>query len=189
VHEIAVRQRAHRAFTGEPVDEAVIRRVLGTATRAPSAENSQPWRFVVVRDSGLRQQIGELTARAWSRGGKAWASRTLEPGLFADVDAGATGGVAAAPVLVVVCADTAACVPAVLPASIWPCVQNLLLAATAEGLGSALTTLATAFGAELQELLGLEATVVPQAVVPLGHPARELRPGRRRPVDEVTTWR
>ncbi|MBL7488095.1 nitroreductase family protein [Frankia sp. AgB1.9] len=189
MHEIALRQRAHRAFTDRPVDEDVIRAILTTATRAPSAENTQPWRFVVVRDAALRARIGDLTARAWSGGGRAWAQKSLPSGLFADVDAGATGGVAAAPVLVVVSADTTACVPAVLGPSIWPCVQNLLLAAIAEGLGSALTTLATAFGDELRTLLDLAPTIAPQAVVPLGYPAVELRPGRRRPIDDVTTWR
>jgi nitroreductase len=189
LHDVAHRQRAHRAFLPEPVDEAVVRRILETATRAPSAENSQPWRFVIVRDPGLREQIGELTARAWSGGGKQWAQKSLSCNLFSDVDSGATGGVAAAPVLVVVCADTTACVPSVIPASIWPCVQNLLLAATAEGLGSALTTLATAFSDELRTLLDLPPDHLPHAVVPLGHAANDLRPGRRRPIDEVTTWR
>jgi nitroreductase len=189
VHSAALAQRAHRSFRPEPVPEEQLRRLLSTATRAPSAENTQPWRFVVVRDARLRSAIGELTSRAWAGGGRAHAERTVPPAMLRDVDAGATGGVAAAPVLVVVCADTTACVTSVLPASIWPAVQNLLLAATSEGLGSALTTLTTMYGSELATLLELPEHHQAMAVVPLGHPAKDLKPGRRRPLDDVTTWR
>jgi nitroreductase len=85
-------------------------------------------------------------------------------------------------VLVVVCGDTSFCLEPVLEASVYPAVQNLLLAAHALGLGSALTTLATGFDAELRELLDLPDHVRALAVVPLGHPARTLGPPRREPV-------
>ena len=64
--------------------------------------------------------------------------------------------------------------------------QNLLLAATALGLGSALTTIATTFAAELTALLDLPAHVVPVAVVPVGRPAHPLGPPRREPFSEHT---
>jgi nitroreductase len=101
--------------------------------------------------------------------------------MLADVDQGATGGVAAAPVLVVVCADTDRGLEVTVPSSIFPAVQNLLLAATALGLGSALTTITTSFRGELQALLGLPQPVWPVAVVPIGYPARPLGPPRREP--------
>ena len=87
----------------------------------------------------------------------------------------------AAPVLIVVCGDTSRCVPAVLEASVWPAVQNLLLAAATSGLGSALTTLATVFGDELRQVLALPEHVRAMAVVPLGHPAVKLGPPKRLP--------
>ena len=71
-----------------------------------------------------------------------------------------------------------------LGASIFPAVQNLLLAAAALGLGTALTTLATGFGDELRELLALPEHVRPMAVVPLGHPASKLGPPKRLPLAE-----
>jgi nitroreductase len=71
-----------------------------------------------------------------------------------------------------------------LSASIFPAIQNLLLAATALGLGSALTTLPVAFGDELRTALALPTAVQPLAVVPLGWPARRQGPPRRRPVSE-----
>lgn len=174
------RQRAHRAFTDEPVADTVVARLLEAATFAPSAENRQPWEFVVVRDPDVRARIGEITERAWTGHGRSFSETRLAPGLLADVDAGATGGVAAAPVLIVVCADTERGLAITAPSSVFPAIQNLLLAATALGLGSALTTIATG-GADLADALGLPDHVLPLAVLPIGHPARPLGPPRRDP--------
>ena len=162
----------------------MVERVLTAATYAPSAENTQPWAFIVVRDPEVRSRIGELTRRAWEEGGRQFSVDRLAPAMLADVDRGALGGVSAAPVLIVVCGDTSRCVPAVLEASVWPAVQNLLLAATASGLGSALTTLATRFGEELRDVLALPEHVRAMAVVPLGHPAKKPGPPKRLPLSE-----
>ncbi|HAM02255.1 MAG TPA: nitroreductase [Acidimicrobiaceae bacterium] len=178
-------QRACRAFAPDPLSDELVEQVLEAATHAPSAENRQPWVFVVVRDDKERAVLGELTRRAWEGGGRRHSERRLAAGLLRDVDHGATGGVAAAPVVVVVCADTEAVSPAVLEASIFPAVQNLLLAAGALGLGSALTTLPLAFSAEMADALGLPDALRPVAVVPLGRPARPLGAPKRRPVSEV----
>jgi nitroreductase len=174
-------QRACREFSGDPVDDDLVARVLDAATYAPSAENRQPWEFVVVRDAHTRAQLGDLTRRAWDAGGREFAATRLDAKLLSDVDAGATGGVAAAPVMIVVCADTERGLVQTVPSSIFPATQNLLLAATALGLGSALTTITTAFAAEMRELLGLPEHLVPVAVVPIGLPARALGPPRREP--------
>jgi nitroreductase len=179
-------QRAHRAFTDEPVPDEVVERVLEAATFAPSAENTQPWVFIVVRDADIRARIGELNRRAWEGGGREFSRPRLTPEVFAKVEAGATGGIANAPVLVVVCGDTSRCVEAVLEASVWPAVQNLLLAAQALGLGASLTTITTVFGDELRSLLALPDHVRPLGVVPLGWPAKQLKPPRRSPVAEKT---
>jgi nitroreductase len=106
--------------------------------------------------------------------------------MLADVDRGATGGIAAAPVNVVVCADTHRGLEVTVASSIVPAVQNMLHAATAIGFGSALTTITTSFRAELQRLLELPQHVWPVAVVPLGHPARALGPPRREPFSDHT---
>jgi nitroreductase len=178
---VVQRQRACRAFSDEPIDDALVGRVLDAATFAPSAENRQPWEFVVVRDAQARAQLGDLTGRAWEAGGREFSRTRLDDKLMADVDAGATGGVAAAPVMIVVCADTERGLAQTVPSSIFPATQNLLLAATALGLGCALTTITTTFAAELRTLLDLPEHLVPVAVVPLGRPARPLGPPRREP--------
>jgi nitroreductase len=180
------RQRAHRAFTDEPVPDEVVERVLEAATFAPSAENTQPWVFIVVRDADARARIGELNRQAWEGGGREFSRPRLSPEVFAKVEAGATGGIANAPVLVVVGGDTSRCVEAVLEASVWPAVQNLLLAAQALGLGASLTTITTVFGDELRSLLALPDHVRPLGVVPLGWPAKQLKPPRRAPVADKT---
>jgi nitroreductase len=182
--EVARRQRACRAFRDEPVPDELVERVLEAATFAPSAENRQPWVFVVVRNGEARARIGELTRKAWEGGGRDRSRGRLREALFADVDRGATGGIAAAPVLVVVAADLERCLETTMAASILPAVQNLLLGATALGLGSALTTLTTVFADELRDVVGLPGRVRPVAVVPLGWPARPLGAPRREPVAE-----
>jgi nitroreductase len=179
--DVVMRQRAHRSFTDEPVSDDEISQLLHAATRAPSAENRQPWEFVVVRDAELRAAIGALTERAWEGGGRQFAERRLDPALLADVEAGARGGVSSAPVLVVVCAHLDRGLRQTVGSSIFPAVQNLLLAATALGLGSALTTITTVFEAELRNLLALPDRVQPVAVVPIGHPQTQLGPSRRAP--------
>ena len=178
---VVSRQRAYRAFADAPVDDAEIAQLLETATYAPSAENRQPWEFVVVRDAAARAAIGDLTRRAWEAHGRAFSETRLTPKLLAEVERGATGGIAAAPVHLVVCADTERGLEVTVASSIFPAVQNLLLAATALGLGSALTTITTGFRAELAELLALPAHVMPVAVVPIGHPEKPLGPPRRDP--------
>lgn len=182
--DVVLGQRACRQFDGRPVDDRLLDRCLRAATHAPSAENRQPWVFVVVQREDLRRRIAELTRRAWRQGGRAHSEGRLPDTLLQEVDRGAESGMDGAPVLVVVCGDSALGLEMTLPSSVYPATQNLLLAANALGLGSAMTTLATLFAAELAELLDLPATAVPLAVVPLGWPARPLGPPRRLPLAE-----
>jgi nitroreductase len=182
--DVVLHQRACRQFDPRPVDDGLVEQCLRAATHAPSAENRQPWVFVVVRDDGLRHQVAALTRRAWRQGGRAHSEGRLPASLLDDVDRGAETGMEGAPVLVVVCGDRDLGLETTLPSSVYPATQNLLLAANALGLGSAMTTLATLFSAELATLLVLPDSVAPMAVVPLGWPARALGPPRRVPLAE-----
>jgi nitroreductase len=185
LYEVMWRQRACREFTGDDVADDVLERVLTAATRAPSAENRQPWTFVVVRSPSTRAAFGDLMRQVWEGGAKQFSEGRLTPAMLSEVERGAMGGLAAAPVHVVVGADLERCLPQTVGSSVFPAVQNLLLAATAEGLGSALTTLATFQADEVRSLTGLPSTVEIVALIPLGWPARALRPGSRRPLSEV----
>jgi nitroreductase len=182
--EVVHTQRAARTFLPDEVDDDTVARILTAATHAPSAENSQPFVFIVVRNPGLRAVIGEITARVWQSGARAFEEGRLPAAMLRDVDRGAMGGVAAAPVLVVVCGDTRLTDSRTLGSSIFPAVQNLLLAAHALGLGTTLTTLPVLAGDGLSDALGLPAEVLPLAVVPLGHLPAPLGPPRRRPLSE-----
>ena len=184
--DVVFAQRAYREYADTPVDDATIELILRAGTHAPSAENKQPWEFVVVRDPNAQKVIHDLTEASWVAAGRAWSETRIPPELLKEVDHGiAGGGYRTAPVLVVVCVDLERGMRATIGSSIFPCVQNMLLAATALGLGSALTTLVTQVG-ELRTLLAFPESVEPTAVIPLGYPARPLGPPRREPATEHT---
>lgn len=185
--ELALGQRACRDFSDDPVPDTDIERILEAATHAPSAENAQPWLFVVVRDDQTRDALAELTRRIWAAGARDSAMTRLDAKLAADVDGGVERGLGGAPVLVVVAADmTSGVHPRAVASSIFPAVQNLLLAAGALGYGSALTTLTAAASDELRAIVDLPDHVTPMAVIPLGRPARPLGRPRRRPMAAST---
>lgn len=183
-------QRACRRFDPDgKVPDAEIELMLEAAVHAPSAENSQPWAFVVVRDERTRAQLAGWWTEMWNAGGGDFIRQSLDDkSLVADLEYGFNrGGFAAAPVIVVVCADSERVAEIYAPSSIYPAVQNLLLAAADLGYGSCLTTGLTTFGADrVRERLELPATLAPMAAVYLGVPARKLSPPRRRSATAVT---
>ncbi len=185
--DVVLAQRACRDFSDEAVPDADIERILEAATHAPSAENTQPWVFVVVKDAEIRARLADLTRRLWSGGAREHTKDRVPEALLADVDAGVDRGLGGAPVIIVIAADATSGVhPKALGSSIFPAVQNALLAANALGYGSALTTLTAAASDELRSIVGLPAHVTPMAVVPLGRPARPLGRPRRRPAASST---
>ena len=184
VRSVLRRQRAHRSFTDEAVPDDVITDILELATRAPSAQNCQPWEFVVVQDPDRREQIWELAARLWEMGARDATEGKVDDHMTSDVEQGVMGGFAAAPVSIVVCADTDKWPANLMDSSIWPAIQNVMTAATAHGLGSALTTIGTILVDDLRAILRLPETIEPKAVIPIGHPARALGSSRREPVSE-----
>jgi nitroreductase len=186
--DLAKRQRAWRQFTDQPVDDADIAIMLEAATKAPSSENLQPWQFVVVRDEARRRALGDHLRAAWAAGGRDYIEGRLPRAMVDDIDRGQRGGIAAAPVLIVVGGDTDRVPEKWLASSIFPAVQNLLLAAGALGLGSALTTLVAANRPALAELVGFPDHVRAMAMLPIGYPARPLGAPRRESF-AVHAWR
>jgi nitroreductase len=184
--EVVHAQRACRRFTDDPVPDADLRRLLEAAVCAPSAENKQPWVFVVVQDAAVRAAVADVARRLWHGGGRQHVEEDLDPALLAAVDDSVEVGFGGAPVLVVVAGDTTLVPRRMLGASLFPAVQNLLLAATAMGYGSSLTTLATVDVEALREVVGLPEHLSPVAVVPLGRPGKALGPPRRAPIGSKT---
>jgi nitroreductase len=185
--DVVLRQRACRFFTPDPVPDDDVATMLDAAVHAPSAENAQPWVFVVVRDAGQRQRIAELTRRLWDGGAGRRSRARLEADLFAEVDGSVRSGFGGAPVLVVVAGDGRdTTTRRMLAASIFPAVQNLLLAANALGYGSALMTLATVAPGELRDVVGLADGFEPMAIVPIGRPTHALGAPRRMSAGDKT---
>lgn len=183
-------QRACRRFDPNvEVPNAVLEQMLQAAVHAPSAENTQPWIFVVVRDQEKRSLLAAWWTETWNAGGGDFIRQSLQDqALIADLEYGFNrGGFAAAPVVVVVCVDTERVAEIHAPASIYPAVQNLLLAAADFGYASCLTTGLTTFGIDrVRELIKLPPSVAPMAAVYVGAPAHRLSPPRRRPATSVT---
>ncbi len=186
-------QRAVRRLRTDPVDDETLHAVLELALKAPTGSNLQGWEFVVVRDPGVKHQLARLNRQAWSvyrrfagnrARGDLKAARMLaavewQADHFED-----------APVIVVACLHGRPWVSsmgrAAFYGSIFPAVQNLLLAARGLGLGAALTTLPLWCRPLVRRTLALPARVTPCAVIPLGWPARGgYGPTTRRPLAEV----
>ena len=184
VHELFRHQRAIRSFTDQDVPDELVNRVLTAAIHGPSGSNTQPWHFIVIRDPTVKEAISEAyeEARAAAYPGRSPAS------------SGPRQPLSAAPVLIVACVDTPASGQAGFQtgASIYPSVQNLMLAARALGLGTVLTTLHRRRKARIHEILGIPDGVESAAIIPLGWPDREYGPNRRPPLERFVMrdrWR
>jgi nitroreductase len=187
--------RAVRRLRPDPVPDAVVRRLVEAAGYAPSGRNLQRARWIVVRDPAQRRRIGELNRRASLD--HATAERDAGRELphhecesrrrMWDAVLWQAEHMHEAPVIVVACCimDDAEQDPGRYASSVWPGIQNLLLAARASGLGAVPTTYALAFREELEAALELPTHVRTQAVIPIGFPLGRFGPVRRPPVDQV----
>ena len=185
-------QRAIRRFTDDPVPDDAIQTILEAATRAPSGANRQPWYFLVIRDAETKRRIGEWYLDGWN---VAYGNTQPGDGISSTVYQSADDlahHMGEAPVLIMACMDrgTGGMGPSPITAgaSIYPAVQNMLLAARALGLGTALTTLHRRHEDEVRQLLGIPDNVETAALIPVGYPGEGEHFGgsRRKPVSEVT---
>ncbi|MBX3312993.1 MAG: nitroreductase family protein [Actinobacteria bacterium] len=198
---------AVREFTGDPVPDEVLFRILDRARFAPSGGNQQGWHVTVLRDRERRRHLADLCSATWTRyvaeqvaGHRAYgvidpAPPDVEvpdeptPNPFLD-------HIEDVPVVLVVTVDLATL--AVLDrdldrwsivggASIYPFVHNLLLAARDEGLGGVMTTFLAASEPEVAPVLGLPDGHAIAAMVGIGRPVHQATTLRRNPVASFTT--
>ena len=196
LYEVMGTQRAIRRFLPDPVPQKIIWKVLEAATKAPSGSNLQPWAFVVVRDDGKRAAIADALRIAFeSRNASAFDNmEAIEDPVLRRMMQGAAAlfrNFAAAPVLIVPClvnAQSPAPEGLLAGSSIYPSVQNLLLAARAEGLGTAMTTPQEGIMGTLRAELAIPEEAIPVAMIPMGYPDTNFGPVRRRPVEEFVHW-
>jgi nitroreductase/alkylhydroperoxidase family enzyme len=203
LYEAASTTRAVRRLRPDPIPEDTLRRVLRAATWAPSGGNLQPWHVIAVREPARKQALAELYRALWSD--YAAARRTLIEPLPAAMREPAERALSAGdhlaehmgevPVISAFCfhperlhiTDAELGRPSVVGgASVYPAVQNLLLACRAEGLGCVLTTLLCSREKEVRELLEIPEPWATAAFVPIGWPVGSGHgPLARRPVEQV----
>ncbi|HSU05582.1 MAG TPA: nitroreductase family protein [Acetobacteraceae bacterium] len=204
--------RSLRRLKPDPVPEELITRVLDAAIRASSGGNAQSWVFVVVRDPAQRQKLGAIYRRASDIAEVVYGARGRPPHLteaqyarFMASGAHLWEHMGDAPVILVPCLRRQTMPPRdVLPpevvaryeeelaymarirgASIYPAVQNVILACRALGLGTVITTNHLRFEDEVKAVLGLPEDVDTYALMPIGWPIDKFGPLTRRPVTEV----
>ena len=177
-------QRGIRYFKPDPVPDQLITRLLQAAIKAPSGGVRQGWSFIVIRDQESRRKIGDLY-----RTGERFVispDMTAQQRRVYDAAQYLEDHMEDVPVFILACIQAA---PGATHwgSSIYPAVQNILLAARGLGLGSVLTTRQSRFEEEIKRLLNIPEGVVTAALLPIGFPAEGARygPTRRRALEEV----
>jgi len=201
--------RAVRRLKPDPIPEDVLRRVLEAATWAPTGANAQPWRIVVVEDAKKKTALAELYSSSWyaysdhHRTLLKEAPERVRVSTEKMLDAGnyLADNFAQTPVILFFCFNPKnmtitdaklSRVSVVGGGSIYPAVQNTLLACRAEGLGCVLTTLLCQSEEKVRSLLEIPEPWGTAAAIPVGYPVRGGHgPISRRPVEKLTfkdTW-
>lgn len=190
--EVIRTTRSMRRLRPDPVPSELIQKILEAGVCAPSGGNMQRWRFLVIKDAAVKQTIGAYYKRAWDEQvGPRYRAGEPAPGSdrerFHRMLAAAehlAAHIHEAPVWIVPCLQGAT-PTRTAGSSIYPAVQNMLLAARALGLGATLTTLYLAFEKEVEAALGLPADWHSYALIPIGYPLGRFGPVRRVALAEV----
>lgn len=203
LYEMMSTLRAVRRLRADPIEDDVLQRILQAAAWAPTGGNVQPWRVVVVKSPDGRRALGDLYRPEWAKYG-AGARRGLDR-LSGDARAKQERMLAAAdhlgehfgdaPVILVFCfnPEIMAITDADLPrpsvvggGSVYPAVQNAMLACRAEGVGCTLTTLLCFQEEAVRELLEIPDPWYTCAFMPIGYPVGGGHgPISRRPVEKL----
>ena len=186
--------RAMRRLKPDPVPDGLIRRILQAGHCAANGGNNQRWRFLVLKDMAKKKAVQAWYKKAYDEViGPRYASSAPPPGVDAARYARQHAAVEyltdhyhEAPVWIVACMEEAGGPTPSSGASIYPAVQNMLLATRALGLGSTLTTRHMIYGKEADAALGLPRNVHSYAILPIGWPMGKFGPVGRGPLDEIT---
>lgn len=186
--------RATRRFSGKPVEEEQIAIILEAATMAPSGGNSQPWEFVVVRDDKRKAEVKNVFIRTSSP----MARRILDkfPPKTKRMYEEATELIEnfeKVPLIILACVnrDKASRTPETYFASIYPAVQNMMLAGKSLGIGSCLTTHGTTPERgedDLKKMLSIPNHIDIAATLCFGYPSLPLGPPKRLSYKNFTHW-
>ena len=203
LYEALMTTRSMRRLSDAPVSDDDVWHCLRAAVQAPSGGNIQPYQFLVVTDPDKRAQLGEVYLRGWQRYSAAIIAAGAGGGegpvtakdLKASDDLARNLGRAPVHVLVlvpkmdmVINDDEGAMDVGPVYASVYPAVQNFILAARDRGLGTTLTTVYRIYEDEVRAIVAAPDRFEVVALLPLGHPTGRWGTARRRPVETLTSW-
>jgi len=191
--DVIAERRSIRRYQDAPIDDAQLDALLTAACWAPSAHNRQPWRFVVLREAAAKARL------AGAMGDRLRADRMRDGDDAVEIDgdvARSHARITGAPVVIAVCLSLAdmdrypdpsraAAERTMAVQSVAMAVQNLLLAAAADGLGACWMCAPLFCPEVVRDALDLPADWEPQALVTLGRPASSGKPASRRPLADV----
>jgi len=192
--EIIHTTRAMRRLKPDPVPDELIRRILQAGVCAANGGNTQRWRFLVIRDPKIKQQVQVYYKRAFDEViGPRYLNSAPPAGVTRERYVRQHAAVQyltdhfhEAPVWIVACLDEGTAAPTRSSgASIYPAVQNMLLAARALGLGTTLTTRHLLYEKEAEAALGLPPGVHSYAILPIGYPMGRFGPVGRGPLADI----
>ncbi|MCZ6619809.1 MAG: nitroreductase family protein [Gammaproteobacteria bacterium] len=198
--EVMYNCRAMRRLDSKPVPEELLLKLIEAANQAPSGSNQQRARWIIVRDSEQRKRLAALNKKAVEayvgpqsgRAGELPHQSAEKRQRMLDSVLWQAEHMQEIPALVIACFEFDGPVEAGQAAraggSIWPGVQNLLLAARALGLGAALTTLGLSDRTASREVLGLPENMEAFGLIPIGYPLGNFGPVTRLPVAETMRW-
>jgi nitroreductase len=188
--------RAMRRLKPDPVPDALIRKILEAGICAPNGGNAQRWRFLVVKDRAIKEAV-----QVWYK--KAFVEVVGPHYLVAETPPGSdrerllrqraaaeylTDHFHEAPIWIVPCLEHGKAQPRRADgASIYPAVQNMLLAARALGLGATLTARHLLYEKETEAALGLPPGVHSYAILPIGYPMGRFGPVGRGALSEFVS--
>ena len=185
--------RSVRKFKPDPILEDKLKIVLESASKAASASNTQPWEFVVVRDAKGKTRLKEPMLRTWLErlaGGSGMFPRMRN---VYDEATEMLRNTEKVPVIVYCCVDLNRVGKSeeVMYASIYPAVQNLMLAAHALGLATCLTvhgSAPTRGEPEVKKILGIPQHVKVACLIYLGYPSVRLGRPKRKPIEKFVHY-
>jgi nitroreductase len=185
---IATTRAMRRLDATKPVSDADLLAIVEAATKAPTGGNSQPVRWMVVRDPDKRRRLGDIYRECWKPVHDYYAAQVAEnPGTARLLRSADYLGehMGDAPVIIIPCSRGQV---GQAESSVFPAVQNLFLAARARGLGTTLTTVHRQREAEVRAVLGIPDDMNTWAMIPVGYPTGRWGEAPRRPVSEVAYW-
>ena len=202
IFDVIYNCRAMRRIKPDPVPEELLLKLIDAANQAPSGSNVQNGRWIVVRDRAQKEKLGELNRKVFEWYTSASGARPASlPHQSDEKRARMVEAVrwqaenfAEIPAHIIACLQVALPIRESFSAgagaggSIWPGVQNLLLAARALGLAATPTTFAISDRNAAREVLGLPEDIQPFCLIPVGYPMGNFGPVTRKPVQEVMRW-